>query len=220
MKNLKLPFGLLIFLIGIGLLVHTLYGSVFYASTEDEGPSRVGIVEAAGSITPVGTDHAVQKKTAPVVVNIPPEFPVRLIIPTINVKAKVQYVGLNSKGNMGTPNNFSDVAWYKSGTLPGNTGSAVMAGHVDNGLALAGVFKHLKELRPGDSVYVEKKDGTELHFVVESVKSYPYSEIPAAEVFGLNDDGKHLNLITCIGSWMTDQKTYSERLVVYTRLVE
>src|SRR3989338_8569269 len=36
-------------------------------------------------------------------------FPVRLIIPALNVNAKIQKVGITKKGNMAVPNNFVDV---------------------------------------------------------------------------------------------------------------
>lgn len=222
MKELKLPLGILIFLIGIGLLVNTLHGSVFYASTEDRGPAQVGIqTDGSGSIVPISpSNRGETASTKPhTEVSASPDSPSRLLIPSIKVDAHVQHVGINSKGNMSTPTNFTDVAWYKPGTTPGQSGSAVMAGHVDNGLGLKGVFKNLNQLNVGDDVYVQQKDGTRLHFVVEHIKSYPYTDIPAAEIFGATD-GKRLNLITCLGEWLANQKTYSERLVVYTRLVE
>lgn len=149
----------------------------------------------------------------------PSSLPTRLIIPSLSIDANVQYVTINAKGNMGTPNNFTDVSWYKPGTVPGQLGSAVMAGHVDNGLSLAGVFKHLDTIQVGADVYVKQASGAQLHFIVERVVHYPYTAVPAQEVFNTHD-AKRLNLITCVGAWVPGQKTYDERLVVYTRLVE
>ncbi len=148
----------------------------------------------------------------------PEEQPARLIIPAIEVDAAVQYVGVTAQGAMGVPNNFSDVAWYKYGTVPGERGSAVIDGHVDNGLSLAGVFKRLGELKPGDDVYIERKNGERTHFRVEAMETYPYQEVPLERVFNKDTDA-YLNLITCGGSWIKTAKTYDQRLVVYTRLV-
>src|SRR5258708_38380056 len=66
---------------------------------------------------------------------VPPvEYPDRLDIPVLNIDAAVLQVGIARSGHMAVPPNFTDVGWYKYGSLPGQKGSAVMAGHVDNGL--------------------------------------------------------------------------------------
>ena len=53
--------------------------------------------------------------------------PSRLIIPSLDIDTNVQHVGLAKSGNMAAPNNFTDVSWWKYGTVPGYRGSAVMA---------------------------------------------------------------------------------------------
>ena len=119
---------------------------------------------------------------------------------------------------MGVPSNFSDVAWYKYGTVPGQIGSAVIDGHVDNGLGFLGVFKRLGELRRGDDVYVETEEGSRIHFVVTAVEHYPYKSVPTEFIFNRTGSA-YLNLITCGGNWIKTEKTYDERIVVFTRLV-
>lgn len=143
--------------------------------------------------------------------------PARLSIPSIEVDAEVQYVGITKAGNMGVPSNYTDVGWYKYGTVPGQRGSAVIDGHVDNGLGLPGVFKDLKTLKVGDSVYVETKNGTKIRFIVVKVATYGYKDVPNDLLFERND-ARRLNLITCSGSWVRSEKTYDERVVVYTVL--
>jgi sortase A len=145
-------------------------------------------------------------------------LPARLIIPALHIDASVQQVGLTARGDMGIPSNFTDVAWYKYGTIPGQVGSAVIDGHVDNGLALAGVFKHLNDLKIGDDVYVEQKDGSKIHFAVVDIESYPYKDAPSGIIFN-QIDAARLNLITCQGTWVPVGRTYDQRLVVFTKLV-
>lgn len=149
---------------------------------------------------------------------LPEEEPERLVIPKIGIDAHVQHVGLTAGGAMGIPSNFTDVAWYQYGPAPGFLGSAVVDGHLDNGLGLAGVFKRLGELEAGDDVYVERVDGTRLHFKVREVALYDYKAVPLDRVFN-RSDGAYLNLITCEGSWVRRDRTYDERLIVYTELV-
>lgn len=139
--------------------------------------------------------------------------PTRLVIPSIEVDAKVQHVGVNAKGNMATPSNFKDVAWYKNGPSPGENGNAVIAGHLDNGLGLPAVFWRLRELRPGNEISIEAEDGSVQRFVVTDVQSYQYKEVPTALIF--NPTGPAgLTLITCDGTWIAREKTYDRRLVV------
>lgn len=146
------------------------------------------------------------------------DSPARLIIPSIQVDADIQHVGITKSGNMAVPSNFSDVGWYRYGTVPGDIGSAVIAGHVDNGLGLSGVFKRLDEVEAGDDVYLESENGIRLHYVVSAVESYPYDAIPLETLFHRADTSR-LNLVSCEGSWIASEKTYDRRIVVYTRLV-
>lgn len=143
-------------------------------------------------------------------------LPVRLVIPTLGITAAIQHVGVNESGNMAVPSNYTDVAWYRYGVSPGGTGSAVIAGHVNNGFGLSGVFERLGELAVGDTIYVDREDGR-VAFIVTSVRSYPYQAVPTDIVF--NPSGSpRLNLITCEGKWLRADRTYDQRLVVFTRL--
>ena len=161
--------------------------------------------------TEVSVPQDMQAETNPL------HHPARLIIPKLGIDAEVQDVGVTASGNMGVPSNFTDVGWYKYGVVPGGSGSAVMAGHVDNGLGLAGVFKRLGELEEGDEILIERIDGERLTFVVTGKRSYAYDAVPTDIVF--NPSGStRLNLITCEGAWVKSEKTYDQRLVVFTRL--
>jgi len=147
----------------------------------------------------------------------PGMIPVKLLIPQLEIDAPVEEVGVTARGNMATPSRYSSVGWYKYGTLPGARGSAVLAGHVDNALGLAGVFKRLSELSPGDEIFVTGAGGEELRFTIERMEIYPYQEVPVETLFK-DSDAARLNLVTCSGSWLLSEKTYDERLVVYAVL--
>lgn len=144
--------------------------------------------------------------------------PYRLRIPRLRVDAHIQHVGLNKEGNMATPTNFRDAGWFKKGPIPGERGSAVIAGHVDNGLGLSGVFKHLSTLQEGDLIEVVSKDFTVQLFEVIDVRAYRYDEVPNDLIFN-HSDGARLNLVTCEGDWIKSERTYDMRLVVFTKLV-
>ncbi|MBX4197734.1 class F sortase [Candidatus Parcubacteria bacterium] len=160
---------------------------------------------------------AISKVSAQVTKPLQPAEPKRLIIPVLNVNAPIQSMGLD-EGKMAVPNNFSDIGWYKYGTIPGNKGSAVMGAHVDNGGSVRGVFKYLKDVAPGDDIYVTDTEGTTRHFRVSDRKVYPYQTKITDEVF-LQNDKVRLNLITCHGKFLPKENTYNQRLVVFAELV-
>lgn len=114
---------------------------------------------------------------------------------------------------MAVPTNFTDVGWYRYGTVPGRDGSAVMAGHVDNALGLAGVFKRLDTIRSGDDVFVDTENGRRIHFVVTDVTAYPYDQVPTDKLFNQGGES-YLKMITCAGSWIQKNRSYNQRLVV------
>jgi LPXTG-site transpeptidase (sortase) family protein len=189
--------------LGTVLLFYTFIHATLYTGPQiDYGPASVGGLKENAS-------SGLKKEEL---------IPQRIEIPSINVDAKVQQVGTNAKGNVGVPTNFTDVAWYKYGPAPGEAGSAIMDGHVDNALALPGVFKYLENVKKGDSIFVYTTSGKKLEFKVTDVKSYVYDEVPVNLVF--NDfRGAHLNLITCDGAWVQKNKNYDHRLVVYSDLI-
>ncbi len=144
--------------------------------------------------------------------------PITLRIPKIHVDAAVQDVGLTADGNMGVPTNIVDVGWYKLGASPGNTGSAVIDGHLDGPHGEPGVFAELNKLSAGDSLQVIDVAKNTARFKVVSTKLYDQSEHPD-EVFSTSDS-KHLNLITCAGAWDRANKRFAERLVVFAEAVD
>lgn len=144
--------------------------------------------------------------------------PRRLSIPSIGVDAPIEEVGLARSGNMSPPSTFSGVAWYKYGVTPGQAGSAVLAGHVDNGLGLAGVFKHLAQVSVGDDIYVMDANGSKLHFKVSTVDTYSYAAVPTEEIFRRNGRPV-IRLLTCAGDWVQEGRTYDRRLAVTAELV-
>lgn len=143
-------------------------------------------------------------------------FPVRLKIPSINVDAAIQQVGVTSKGAMEVPNNTLDVGWFDLGPRPGEKGNAVIAGHFDGKNGEAGVFINLYKLKEGDKLYVKDSKGTSITFVVRESRIYDPGY--ADDVFS-GSNSAHLNLITCDGVWDGAKKSFSKRLVVFSDIV-
>ncbi len=145
-----------------------------------------------------------------------PVVPDRLRIPALQIDTTVEQVGLHN-GNMDVPNNIWNAGWLKSSPRPGDVGNAVIDGHKDS-INSGAIFLDLGKLKVGDRIYVSDQGGYELTFEVTEMQSFALSEAPLDRIFGASSD-KHLNLITCDGTFLTDRLTYDKRLVVFTKLV-
>ena len=176
------------------------------------------ILGVAGAVFySITTFFPADKKPVESVRNAAPEsgLPVRLKIPSIKVDAAIGRVGLTPDGAMDVPKNPDEVAWFEPGKRPGENGSAVIAGHYGWKNGKAAAFDDLSQLRKGDKAYVEDDKGATISFVVRESRNYD-PKADASDVFGSNDGKPHLNLITCEGAWNEAEKSYSNRLVVFT----
>lgn len=142
-------------------------------------------------------------------------LPVRLKIRSINVDAAVEYVGIAPDGAMAVPKGPDNVAWFNRGPRPGEPGSAVIAGHEGWKNGIPAVFDYLHKLQPGDKVDVLDDGGVTTTFVVREVRTYGEHE-DAWSVFGINDGTARLNLVTCEGVWNKANRSYANRIVVFT----
>ena len=142
-------------------------------------------------------------------------LPARLRIPSLSVNAAVEPVGKKADGSMGTPKDFDDISWYSPGAKPGEAGSAVFAGHVNNGLLKSGVFEHLSLIQKGDYVLVDDASGRSKIYRVYSVETYE-PNAPTDALFATTGQ-EQLVLITCDGAWVPKAKTFDKRLVVVAR---
>lgn len=145
-------------------------------------------------------------------------LPVRLKIPAIAVDAAIEQVGLTSTGAMDVPKGPDGVGWFSPGTHPGQVGSAVIAGHRGWKSGIAAVFDNLSTLRKGDTLSVVDDQGKSSSFVVREIRTYDKDAI-VPEVFA-SPEGTHLNLITCTGDWDASKHSSTERLVIFTDLVQ
>ncbi|WP_241832795.1 class F sortase [Amycolatopsis sp. CB00013] len=106
--------------------------------------------------------------------------------------------------------------WYEPGPAPGQTGPAVIVGHVD-GASQPGIFYRLHELAPGDRVTVERADGSVVTFVVRRTIHAPKDRFPTKEVYG-RTAGPELRLITCGGSFDRAARSYRDNVIVFAQL--
>jgi sortase family protein len=144
--------------------------------------------------------------------------PVRLKIPSIGMDAAVGRLGLNPDGTIEVPPDFNQAGWYEKGPAPGETGPAVVLGHLDS-LTGPAVFARLHSLRQGSDVVVIRQDGSQLHFAVERVASFSSDAFPTDQVYGATP-GPALRLITCGGNFNVGRGRYSANVVAFATLTQ
>ena len=142
--------------------------------------------------------------------------PARLLIPSIDLDAKIEPRGLDSKKNLDTAASPDDVAWYDLGPAPGQPGNAIINGHVDWWTGDA-VFTHLGRVRVGDIVEVVRADGRMVTFRITNLERVNAgSRLPSLFAPGSRAT---LTMITCAGVWNPLTFTNTQRLLVSATVV-
>ncbi|WP_347059666.1 class F sortase [Blastococcus sp. HT6-30] len=147
---------------------------------------------------------------------LPASTPTRVQIPALAVTSRIMELGLERDGSMEVPPGAYPVGWYDGSPTPGQLGPAVLAGHVD-WEGDPGAFYGLRELRPGDTVVVDRADGTVATFSVDRVEEYAKANFPTEKVYG-DIDHAGLRLITCGGAFDEDTGDYQSNIIVYASL--
>jgi sortase (surface protein transpeptidase) len=153
---------------------------------------------------------------APLASPEPVAVPISLAIPAIGVQTSLIRLALTATGELQVPTSTRVAGWYTGGPLPGQTGAAVIAGHVDSRAGPA-VFYRLRLLRPGELVYVRRADGSLAVFRVSAVREYAKSQFPTAAVYGPVPDAQ-LRLITCGGTFEQATGHYLSNVIVSATL--
>lgn len=144
--------------------------------------------------------------------------PERIIIPIIDVNAKVIDLGLNPDGTLEVPENYAETGWWTGGSQPGEKGPAVIVGHVDSKTNPA-VFYELDSLMSGDLIQVVDNAGRVVNFEVERLKQVPKDNFPTEEVYGMTNEPT-LRLVTCGGEFNSSSGHYLDNVIVFASLAD
>jgi len=140
--------------------------------------------------------------------------PVSLTIPAIGVHSKLIRLGITEQGTLQVPTSSTVAGWYTGSPRPGGIGSSVIAGHIDSYLG-PGIFYRLRDMRPGERIYVRRANGSLAVFSVYAVRQYPKDHFPTGTVYGPEPDAE-LHLITCGGTFDYATRSYLSNVVVYS----
>ncbi len=178
---------------------------------------------AGPSTTHVAPPHGVggSTKSVPTTVVVPPltdrSTPLTLSIPAIGLTKPLALLGVNIDGTVQVPTDIQQPGWYQFGPSPGETGAAVILGHVDSYRGPAVFFK-LRELVAGDLIGVTMANGSTAQFKVTSTAMYLKTQFPAQLVYNAQG-GSTLQLVTCGGVFDSHTGHYLSNVVVYSSLV-
>ncbi|MCM4083628.1 class F sortase [Paractinoplanes hotanensis] len=186
------------------------YLTVTYRPVEDLGRWGAQAESAAPRATTVGERPAGDPFGSVAVA--PTGAPTRLRIGAVKIDTPLETLRIGGDGALQPPKAFAKAGWYADGTAPGDTGPAVIAGHVDSKTGPA-VFYRLRELTTGDRIEVVR-GGESMRFTVTAIRWYPKTEFPTEEVYGPTPD-RQLRLITCGGVFDRSLRSYRDNLVVY-----
>ena len=199
-------------ILGSALVIVAALGIMDYLKVTQSG-------EEYPSTEVVQTSVVTSEKAPPAIseeYSVPATQPRVIEIPSIDVKAYIQKVGVASDGAMATPNNLFFTGWYTQSVVPGDTGVSIINGHV-GGRYNAGIFRYLKDLEKDAVIKVQLGDLSWREFAVVSVNAYAVNDA-AAPLF--NDDvtiDSELHLITCDGVFDDATQTYDQRVIVVAR---
>ncbi|MEU8602343.1 class F sortase [Streptomyces parvulus] len=179
----------------------------------DVGPPQPA--SAAASDTRTAGGNGAAKGLAPLAYSVPD----RVAIPGIQVDAPVMPVGLDADGwvDAPPPEDPNLAGWFTGAVAPGEKGTAVVVGHVDNQQGPA-VFYGLGALKKGNRVEVHRQDGKTAVFEIYGIEVFEKDNFPGDRVYA-SKGSPELRVITC-GGGFSKQNGYDGNVVAFARLAE
>jgi len=146
--------------------------------------------------------------------------PVSIAIPSIQVHAFVISLGLNRDGSIAAPplTNPMVTSWYDQGPTPGESGAAAILGHVDAAKVGPAVFYRLGDMRPGDRILVQLRDGHTAVFETYAVAVFSKAKFPTDRIYG-STSWPTLRLITCGGVFDPRSGHYLGNIVAFASYI-
>lgn len=212
------------FILIIGLLAFLGLSFVAYKLLTHKGPV-VNQPVAADNTSPHADVAKEGSDETPVVSNslanykVPADEPRILKIDSLGINARIRPMGVNSISAIQAPVNIYDSGWYTASSKPGGYGAMFIDGHA-SGATRKGLFAYLDTLKEGNAVSVERGDGQVFNYKVVHVETVSKDAVDMNKALRSYDGVKEgLNLMTCSGTWINNEKTLDKRTIVYTERV-
>lgn len=160
-------------------------------------------------------------------VNNPVAIPMNLKIPSIGVNsnfvAPSECCDLDDDQILEPPDvkKPMDLGWYKRFPAPGDTGAAIVLGHI-NGVGGAGVFAKLGQMKINEQFEIMRSDNQIAVFTVTKTtgsKGIDKGNFPTKEVYDTPNDAE-IRLISCGGRLDKSHHRYLDQIIVWGKLKE
>ena len=166
----------------------------------------------------VSHESTAPHSTSPAIPSLPASVPTHIQIPAVNIDAPIMTVSKAPDGSIQMPPILDwTTGWYKYSPTPGQIGPSIIVGHVDTYKSIS-VFWRLRYLQPGNDIYIQRADGSTVHFKVIALTQVSQANFPTAQVYR-NISYPGLRLITCGGTFSTATESYNQNTVVYAAMV-
>lgn len=147
-----------------------------------------------------------------------PDSPKLITIPSINLTGFVQKVGNDQENRIAVPTNTNLAGWYINSAKLGEKGLSIVVGHL-NGRFSDGIFYNLSLLEAGEQFQVQLGNSNILNYEIVDKVTVTEEEANQYLFSQQNNISSQLNLITCGGEYDDETKTYTDRVIVYSKLV-
>lgn len=145
---------------------------------------------------------------------VAPDMPRYISIPKLGVHSRVLPMGVNENNQLEAPKNIFDAGWYDDSSKPGLPGAMLVDGHSGIGKT-NGIFHDAAKLKKGDTMTVERGDGTKFVYRVTSVSVLKVDSVDMSSMVTPDENADEgLNIITCTGKQIPGTTSLDQRVLV------
>lgn len=167
-------------------------------------------------VNPATADQTSVSQEAKQAYTVASDLPRLITIPSIGVNARVQSVGVNSQGNIDTPKNLNDTAWYDGSAKPNQDGQVFIDGHTSFSRTIDAAFNDLGKMKQGDQIVVETGNGAKYTYRVTAIETVDAAKVDMGKALNVQQGStKGITLMTCTGTFNYRTQQADKRLIVY-----
>lgn len=146
----------------------------------------------------------------------PSRVPASVNIPSLNLNAQVEPVGIHTNGTVALTQDHRKVGWYKSSAPSGANSTVLLVGYR---FGETPIFSSIDQLHTGDVVELRNVGGESFWYQISSIDFYAAKDVPLAKLVTI-DQGESLVLAGNSGDWDETKKEFSERIIVVAKPVK
>lgn len=147
--------------------------------------------------------------------------PTYISVPAIEIESPLIDLGKRNDGTLEVPEGADTnmPSWFNQSPAPGQIGTSVIIGHVDQLDGQPSIFFRLGELKLNDRIDIQREDGSNVSFIVVDKKKIPKKDFPSNEVYAPSSSSS-LRLITCGGEYDSTVSDYDSNIIIYAERVD